>query len=102
MRSDSFLAGMTTARPPRGDMAAILVALLAADGLRWIVRYGEHRFKPCHLQDLPDRGARCGQFEVTAGLTRLTVTGKKNVHPGRVAEIYPRQVNNQAHRATSG
>ncbi len=55
IRSDSFLAGITTARPPRGDMAAILVAQLPADCLRRGVRHGEHRFKPRHLQDLPDR-----------------------------------------------
>ena len=83
-------------------MAAILAGLLPADCLRWLVGHSKHRFEPCDLQYLPHRWARCGEFQVTAGLAGLAVRGKKHVYPGRVAEIYPRQVNNQADRAVCG
>ena len=37
---------------------------------------------------------------VSMGLLGLAMRGEKDVHSGRVAEIYPRQVNHQAGRAT--
>src|SRR5215813_5348058 len=90
IRSDSFLAGMTTARSPPGDMAAILVvrltrdcpAGLAADRLRRIVGYGEYRFQDRDLQDLPYRRARGSEFKIAAVIPGLPVRGEQHVDAG--------------------
>src|SRR5215472_12628927 len=108
IRSASFLAGMMTARsPPRGSMGAILCRrgglMPLATARRWlplasgrlrlaynrrgVVEHGEDRLQARHLQNLLNRRARRGQFEVAALLSRPPVRGQQHVHPGRIAEL---------------
>src|SRR6202034_386956 len=108
MRSDSFLAGITTATSPLGGtMAAILVGprtwqLLLPGHRRGVVEHREHALQAGHLQDLPYRRARGGELEVATLLTRLPVRGEQHFHAGRIPKFDPGHVNDYLHRAVSG
>src|SRR6202044_635450 len=103
-RSHSFLAAITTARSPVADMAASVVkradgiGRLTADSVRRLVGDGEDRLEAGYLKNLAHGWSGSGQLKVAALLPRLAMSREQDVDAGRVAEIHPRQVDDETHR----
>ena len=105
IRSDSFLAGMMTARSPCGiasDHSAAAgppVRRVTAGHLDRLIEHGEDRLQAGDLKDLPGRRAGPGQLKLAAPLAGLPVRGQQHVDAGRVAEVDAGHVHDQADRA---